>query len=308
MARIRNIKPEFFSHEELQDMEVEHPELHPMLVFSALWTQCEWSGVFSWSIRKLKLSILPFLEFDLEISLGYLEKHGFIKKFSRDGKDYGYVYNFTKYQAISGNEKSQSLKYPVPTKKELERDYTDTVPEQSQDSPKTIPGQESDNTESPDSDSDIGHRTKDINSSGSAERKKPEALPPGGIKSPDPKKPKKPPLREREPENDYERVEKAYLQNWDTLYGQGKVKTADPVVNWNQTRALLKRHFEKIKPDQIITALKNGMADNFVLSGGYSLATMLAASVLNRLINAKQGQGPPPALEGKKSLGGLDSW
>jgi hypothetical protein len=34
MARIRNIKPEFFSHEELQDMEVEHPELHPMLVFS----------------------------------------------------------------------------------------------------------------------------------------------------------------------------------------------------------------------------------------------------------------------------------
>jgi hypothetical protein len=119
----------------------------------------EWSGVFFWSIRKLKLSILPFLEFDLEKSLEYLEKHGFIKKFSQDRKDYGYVYNFTRYQAISGNEKLQALKYPAPTEKELERDYTDTVPIQSQDSPETIPGQDSDNTESPDSDSDIGHRT-----------------------------------------------------------------------------------------------------------------------------------------------------
>jgi hypothetical protein len=294
MARVRNIKPEFYSHEELQDMEVEHPELHPMLVFSGLWTQCEWSGVFSWSVRKLHLSILPFLEFDFEKSLEFLEKHGFIKKFSRGGKDYGYVHTFTRYQAISGNEKSQPLKHPVPNAKELERDYADTVPKQSRYSPETVPGQESDNTESPDSDSDIGHRTQDINSSGSA----------GGENS---VSPKKPPLREREPKNDYERVEKAYLENWGALYRQGKVKTGDPVANWNQTRALLKRHFVKLKPEQIITALKNGMADNFVMSGGYSLGAMLSASVLNRLINAG-GQGPPAALKDKKSLGGLESW
>jgi hypothetical protein len=124
----------------------------------------------------------------------------------------------------------------------------------------------------------------------------PEALPPGEAEtSSSSQKPKKTPLREREPENDYERVEKAYLQSWDTLYDQGKVKTDDPVVNWNQTRALLKRHFEKLKPDQIIHALKSGMEDDFVLSGGYSLGVILSASVLNRLINAektgsKQGQ------------------
>jgi hypothetical protein len=158
------------------------------------------------------------------------------------------------------------------------------------------------------------------NSSGSSEKEKPEATPPGDdlgyqkpSSSPEGKelssqKPKKPPLREREPVNDMERVEKMYLQNWDTLYSQGKVKTQDPVVNWNKTRSLLKRHFEKLKPDQIITALKNGMGDNFVLSGGYSLGIMLSATVLNRLINAGRGQGPPPSLEGKKSLGGLDSW
>jgi hypothetical protein len=156
MPRIRNIKPEFFSHEELQDMEVEHPELHPMLVFSALWTQCEWSGVFSWSIRKLKLFILPFLEFDLGISLEYLEKHGFIKKFSRNGKYYGYIKNFTKYQAISGKEKEQELKYPIPTELELNENYTGTIPEQD----KNITGSPDSDSDS-DSEIDKRHRTKD---------------------------------------------------------------------------------------------------------------------------------------------------
>jgi hypothetical protein len=120
-------------------------------------------------------------------------------------------------------------------------------------------------------------------------------------------KSKKPPLREREPVNDMERVEKAYILNWDSLFSQGRVKTNDPVVNWNQARALLKKHFEKLKPDQIIQALKNGMTDDWVMNKGYSLGIMLSASVLNRLINAG-GKGSPPSLEDKKSLGGLDSW
>jgi hypothetical protein len=107
-----------------------------------------------------------------------------------------------------------------------------------------------------------------------------------------PEQPKKPPLREREPENGYERVEKVYLQNWDTLYSQGRVQTPEPVVNWNQTRKLLKNHFEKIKPEQITGALNNGLRDDFVMSGGYSLAVMLSASVLNRLINTVRREAP----------------
>jgi len=105
-----------------------------------------------------------------------------------------------------------------------------------------------------------------------------------------PTKPKKPPLREREPENDMERVEKVYLLNWDSLFSQGKVKTKNPIVNWNQTRALLKNLFKTLVPEQIIRAVNNGMADDFILKGGYSLATMLSASVLNRLINSDAKQ------------------
>jgi hypothetical protein len=141
------------------------------------------------------------------------------------------------------------------------------------------------------------------NSSGSGE--------PHDKKNPSSKqKSRKPPLREREPVNDMERVEKVYLQNWDALYSQKRVETTDPIVNWNQTRKLLKTHFEKLKPEQIILAVNNGLNDQWILEGGYSLAVMLSASVLNRLINANQGSPPKgknkPA-EAKKSLGGLDT-
>ena len=104
-------------------------------------------------------------------------------------------------------------------------------------------------------------------------------------------KPKKPPLREREPENGHERVEKIYLQNWDRLYAEGRVQTPDPVVNWGQTRKLLSTHFAKgITPDKIIGAVNGGLKNDFVMRGSYSLATMLSASVLNGLLNST---GPP---------------
>lgn len=100
-------------------------------------------------------------------------------------------------------------------------------------------------------------------------------------------KPKKLPLRERVPANDMERVEKAYLLNWDTLYAQGKVKAINPVVNWNQTRKLLKTHFENLTAEAIIQAVNNGLNDDWIMNTGYSLGTMLSATVLNRLINSK---------------------
>jgi hypothetical protein len=100
-----------------------------------------------------------------------------------------------------------------------------------------------------------------------------------------PEKAKKAPLREREPANDMERVEKAYLLNWNSLYAQGKVKAINPVVNWNQTRKLLKTHFESFSAELIIQAINNGLKDDWILNAGYSLGTMLSASVLNKLMN-----------------------
>jgi hypothetical protein len=134
----------------------------------------------------------------------------------------------------------------------------------------------------------------------------------GGFAKPPDKNPsskqksKKPSLRDREPANDMERIEKAYLQNWDVLFSQEKVKTTDPIVNWNQTRALLKRHFENLKPDLIIQAINDGAEDDWVLDHGYSLGVMLSAEVLNRLINSRN-TGPPEEYKfGEPSEGAVD--
>jgi hypothetical protein len=107
-----------------------------------------------------------------------------------------------------------------------------------------------------------------------------------------PDNPKKSPLRERDPENDMEKVEKAYLQDWDVLFSRGKVATPEPAVSWSKTRKLLKQHFVKIKPEQIITALEKGMNDDLVMRNAYSLSFMLTDTHLNRLIN-QQPRSPP---------------
>jgi hypothetical protein len=273
MARIRNIKPEFYSHEELQDMEIEHPELHPMLVFSALWTQCEWSGVFHWSIRKLKLAILPFLEYDLEKTLEYLEAHGFIKKFSKEGKDYGYVYNFTKYQAISGKEKEQELKYPIPDM-ELDGNYTETTPEQ-----------ERNESGSPDSDSDI-----DIGL-----RQRHKNLPP-----------QKPiALLNREPKNDMEKVNKKWLENYIAIHGEQPIN-----IRWDITSPLVSKAIKQVGVEKVLQALDTAKADNFCLQSGYMLKIIMSSNVISRLINKPPSPGPPPSQSKPKDRnsipGGLE--
>jgi hypothetical protein len=136
-----------------------------------------------------------------------------------------------------------------------------------------------------------------------------EAAPPAFPEDPFPSKPekkKKDPLRDRDPENDMERVEKAYQLNWESLYAQGKVKAIKPVVNWKHTRKLLKTHFKNLDVELIIQAIKNGLKDDWVMNHGYSLGIMLSAGVLNRLINASPSAAPA-GLADKEGLSGLTS-
>jgi len=117
--------------------------------------------------------------------------------------------------------------------------------------------------QTPDVDVDVdvdGDKDKDINSSGFAEKKF---------------------------EKDFEKVKTTYLKNWASLYADSLVKTKKPIVNWNQTKSLLKKHFaNKLDADQIIQAINNGMKDDFALSECYTLNTLLSASVMNRLVNS----------------------
>ena len=134
-------------------------------------------------------------------------------------------------------------------------------------------------------------------------------------KPPDKKtgRPPKPSLREREPVNGHERVEKAYTANRDRLFEQGGIKTRDPPPStWPQSRKLLSRLFAAgFTAEQIAGAVDRAADDGFVLRGGYSLPVILSGGVLDRLLNAPAGppsgcaNPPPPGIAGRKSLGAL---
>jgi hypothetical protein len=113
MPRIRTVKPDFFRDETLQDLEVSHSDLKPMLTFEALWCHSDKSGNFLWNPRVLHLDILPFIQFDLGASLVLLSEAGLLSPYDgADGKKYGHIHNFSKHQRINGKEAQEPAKFP----------------------------------------------------------------------------------------------------------------------------------------------------------------------------------------------------
>lgn len=117
MARIRTVKPEFFRHELLQDLEITHPKNRPMLVFAGLWGHCDKVGRFVWKPRQLKLDILPFLDFDMAETLSLLEKAGLVQKYVVGDSEYGWIPTFKDHQRIGGKEATEGERYPPPPDK-----------------------------------------------------------------------------------------------------------------------------------------------------------------------------------------------
>ncbi len=114
MARIRTIKPDFFRHEALQDLEAASQGKYPMLVFAGLWGHCDKAGRFEWRPRTLKLDILPFLDFNMVDTLELLVASGFIRRYSADGGEYGVIPTFAEHQRIGGKESEAPEKFPEP--------------------------------------------------------------------------------------------------------------------------------------------------------------------------------------------------
>ena len=119
MARIRSIKPDFFRHEVLQDLEITNPGSYPMMVFAGLWGHCDSKGRFEWRPRQLKLDILPFLPFDMTATLEILERAGMVNRYSVEGKEYGEIPTFEKHQRLSGKEATEGEKHPSPTREAI---------------------------------------------------------------------------------------------------------------------------------------------------------------------------------------------
>lgn len=106
--RIRDIKPEFFHHEELA-------ELPPLvrLFFIGLWCVADREGRFSWRPRRIKVEVLPYeTTFDPDEALATLEGGGFIRSYEVTGRRYGMVTNWLRHQLPRRDEAPSELPAP----------------------------------------------------------------------------------------------------------------------------------------------------------------------------------------------------
>ncbi|MBX3714081.1 MAG: hypothetical protein KF800_19125 [Lysobacter sp.] len=98
MARIRTIKPEFWSSEQV--MELSFPA---RIAFIGLWSFCDDRGVHTASAKRLKAEVFPSDEITTDVVSGLVAEmihHGLVGEFEADGERYWYVTGWNKHQKI----------------------------------------------------------------------------------------------------------------------------------------------------------------------------------------------------------------
>ena len=107
MARARNIKPSFFTNDELS-------ELEPLarLLFIGMWTIADYKGCFEYKPKRVKVQLLPYDDCDIDSLAINLDKSGFISIYSVQGQLYVKVLNFDKHQNPHKNERDKGSDIP----------------------------------------------------------------------------------------------------------------------------------------------------------------------------------------------------
>lgn len=109
--RIRTVKPDFFKHEELFDLERES-KLPLRIAFAGLWCAADREGRFKWRPRSLKAAILPYDNCDFSRVLHALTTRGFVVKYASNGEDFGWIPTFKRHQVINNRESPSELPEP----------------------------------------------------------------------------------------------------------------------------------------------------------------------------------------------------
>ena len=124
--RARNIKPAFFTNDELA-------ELSPItrLLFIGMWCMADRSGRMKDRPKKIKAEVLPFDDCNVEQSITDLAAAGFITRYAVEGNNYIQISKFEKHQHPHVKEAVSEIP-PVPdehhTSTVLAPDSTGTNP------------------------------------------------------------------------------------------------------------------------------------------------------------------------------------
>ena len=106
MARIRFVKPEFFSDAKLV-------KIRPIvrLFYIGLFTQTDREGRFLWNEDDIKIKIIPYDRTSGGECLDDLMRIGRVVRYGKNG-EYGMIVNFLKHQYI--NPREPETKIPAP--------------------------------------------------------------------------------------------------------------------------------------------------------------------------------------------------
>ncbi len=104
MARIRTIKPEFFTSEDIVS-------LTPLarLFYVALWCEADREGRFAWKPKTFKLRYLPGDSCDIEALGQELIESGLVVLYEAEGKTYAEILSFVKHQVINNRESESTI-------------------------------------------------------------------------------------------------------------------------------------------------------------------------------------------------------
>lgn len=107
MARIRTIKPEFFTSEDIVS-------LTPLarLFYVSLWCEADREGRFEWKPKTLKMRYLPADDCDVTALCDELVNAGMVQIYEVNGRTYAVIPGFTRHQVINNREQASDIPEP----------------------------------------------------------------------------------------------------------------------------------------------------------------------------------------------------
>lgn len=123
MARSRNIKPGFFTNDELA-------ECGPlgMLLFAGLWTIADREGRLEDRPKRIKAQILPYFDADADELLNALAERGFIERYEVAGQRYLHITKFLEHQNPHIKEAPSTMPAPDSHQEVLDQAGADVPP------------------------------------------------------------------------------------------------------------------------------------------------------------------------------------
>lgn len=107
MARARNIKPGFFTNEDLVEL-----DFATRLLFAGLWTVADREGRLQDRPKKIKIDVFPADNLDIDAMLQQLHNAKFIQRYEVDGAKFIQISSWDKHQNPHHTEKASEIPGP----------------------------------------------------------------------------------------------------------------------------------------------------------------------------------------------------